>query len=74
MSLFKAMQNAVHRNQGANPQELASAMKKMEECLQVFAQLSGAPSPSPQKMAQNAQQSVQPNVQQRVLSPTNNQR
>ena len=69
------MQNAVHRNQGANPQELASAMKKMEECLQVFAQLSGAPSPSPQKMAQNAQQSgAQPIVQQRVLSPTNNQR
>ena len=68
------MQNAVHRNQGANPQELASAMKKMEECLQVVAQLSGAPSPSPQKMAQNAQPSGAPIVQQRVLSPTNNQR
>lgn len=74
------MQNAVQRNQGANPQELASAMRKMEECLQVFAQLSGAPSPSPQKMLQGAQQPVQQATQQaapqqpqqRVLSPTNN--
>ena len=75
------MQNAVQRNQGANPQELASAMRKMEECLQVFAQLSGAPSPSPQKMLQGVQQPVQQaatqqatpqQTQQRVLSPTNN--
>jgi len=78
--LQTAMQNAVQRNQGANPQELASAMRKMEECLQVFAQLSGAPSPSPQKMLQGAQQPVQQATQQaapqqpqqRVLSPTNN--
>ena len=71
------MQNAVQRNQGANPQELATAMRKMEECLQVFAQLSGAPSPSPQKMMQAAnqtqqqQQQQQQEPQQRVLSPSN---
>ena len=30
---------------GTNPTELADAMRKMEECLQVFAQLSGGQAP-----------------------------
>ena len=34
------VQNAVQMN-SANPSELADAMRKMEECLQVFAQISG---------------------------------
>ena len=82
----KAVQNAVQMN-GTNPAELADAMRKMEECLQVFAQLSGgggAPPGGPPKIAgvghqptQNQQQSQHTNPAQlrnNCLSPTSQSR
>lgn len=71
--LQSVVQNAVQMN-SANPNELADAMRKMEECLQVFAQISGA------KNQQNPQSNQVPPTRtdqsraNNVISPTNQNR
>ena len=63
----------------ANPSELADAMRKMEECLQVFAQISGGKQPPANQMQGNQMTNqmanqlarIEANRMAGVTSPTN---
>lgn len=75
--LQSVVQNAVQMN-SANPSELADAMRKMEECLQVFAQISGG-KPTANQVQDNQMTNqmanqlarIEANRMAGVVSPTN---